>query len=199
MGRPVKRERGRNNRPSPNGRIRDWSNFPNYNALASLLDPQARSRFIGVVVLMRAPIEAAQRDRPSPLTWAHSQSVSIVLLRPGQVPEGRWEAFIRSFEQASTTRLLLLVLGGVELQATQRRALARSIGDRRVAAVVDAIVGRELVTALNWAGVSVESFPIARLREALGSLDPESDGEPIDLCLDLAARLIGLTGAGAAA
>ena len=106
---------------------------------------------------------------------------------------------MRSFEQASTTCLLLLMLGNVELNAAHRRALARAIGDRRVAAIIDGVIGRELVTALNWAGVTVDGFPISRLREALGSLDPESEGEPIDLCLDLAARLIGMTGAGAAA
>jgi len=106
---------------------------------------------------------------------------------------------VRSFEQSSTERLLLLVLGPVEIGATHRRALTRAIGDRRVAAIVDRMVGRELVTALNWAGVMIESFPISHLREALGSLDPEADGEPIDLCIDLAARLIGLTATGAAA
>lgn len=106
---------------------------------------------------------------------------------------------MRSFEQSATERLLLLVIGRVEIAANHRRALTRAIGERRVAAMVDGMSGRELVTALNWAGVAIESFPISHLREALGSLDPEADGEPIDLCIDLAARLIGLTATGAAA
>ena len=141
----------------------------------------------------------AHPEASNPLTWAHSQSLSIALLRPGQVSDQCWKDFARSFERVSTTRLLLLVLGPVDLPAGYRRALTRSIGDRRVAALVDGMVGRELVTALNWAGVTIESFPISHLREALGSLDPEAEGEPIELCLDLAARLIGLTATGAAA
>lgn len=142
---------------------------------------------------------AVDPSAPNPLTWAHSRSLSIALLRPGQVSDHRWDSFVRSFEQSATERLLLLVIGRVEIAANHRRALTRAIGERRVAAMVDGMSGRELVTALNWAGVAIESFPISHLREALGSLDPEADGEPIDLCIDLAARLIGLTATGAAA
>lgn len=144
-------------------------------------------------------LSVAHRKMVNPLTWAHSQSLSIALLRPGKLSEQSWHDFVRSLERASTSRLLLLVIGAVEISAAHRRALTRAIGDRRVAAVIDGAIGRELVTALNWAGVTIESFPSSRLREALGSLDPEAEGEPIDLCLDLAARLIGLTATGAAA
>lgn len=121
------------------------------------------------------------------------------MLRPGPVADPRWETFVRSFEQTSTARALLLVLGRVELTAIHRRALTRALGDRQSAAIVDSVGGHELITALTWSGVTIESFPLSHLREALGSLDPESEGESIEQCLDLAARLIGLTAPGVAA
>lgn len=142
------------------------------------------------MALTETVYEVGDENRPSPLTWAHSQSLSIVILRPGAIAEPRWAAFVRSFEQAKTSRLLLLVVGDVDLAWAHRRALTQAIGERRVAAVVEGAVGRELLTALEWAGVELERFPSSRIREALASLDPESEGEPIEQCLDLAARLI---------
>jgi len=167
--------------------IGDRANYLNQTALVSLLDPKSRS---SLDTLVRPAVEFSDRERPSPLTWAHTQSLSIVILRPGEIARPRWDGFVRSFEQSVTTRLLLFVLGAVDVAPNQRRALTRAIGERRVAAVVDSMVGRGLVTALGWSGVSIESFPISAVREAIGALDPESDGEPIELCLDRAVRLI---------
>ena len=140
--------------------------------------------------MVRTALETFDPERPSPLTWAHTQSLSMAIVRPGEVTKQRWDVFVRSFEHASTTRLLLFVLGTVDLAPGQRRMLTRAIGDRRVAAIVEGMIGRGLVTALGWSGVEIESFPISGVRDALGALDPESEGEPLEQCLDHAARLI---------
>lgn len=164
----------------------DRANLPNRTALASLLDPKPSSRFIATV---QAAFDVVDLNRPSSLIWTHTRSLSIAILRPGAIGERRWSAFLGSFEQTPTSRLLLFVLGAIDLGQVQRRMLTRAIGDRRVAALVEGVAGRELVTALSWSGVTIESFPISAVREAIGSLDPESEGEPIEQCLDLAARI----------
>jgi hypothetical protein len=140
---------------------------------------------------VEAAFDVLDLNRPSSLIWAHTRGLSMAILRPGEVGERRWSTFSRSFEQTPTTRLLLFVLGPIELTPSLRRLLTRAIGDRQVAAIVDNVAGRELITALGWSGVSIESFPISGVREALGSLDPESEGESLEQCLDLAARLAG--------
>jgi hypothetical protein len=156
----------------------------------SLLDLQARSRFDGPVVWHGAAFDILDHNRPSPLSWAHSRSLSIAILRRGELDSERWAAFARSFRTAPTERLLLFVLGAVDLGAAQRRRLTEAIDERHVAAIVDSVVGRGMVTSLAWAGVAIESYPISRIREALATLDPESEGESVEQCLDLAARLI---------
>jgi len=138
----------------------------------------------------RASFDFLDHNNPSPLTWAHSTGLSVAILRQGEVAELRWRTFERSFQEAGTARLLLLVLGAVDLAPGRRRALTQAIGERSVAAIVDSVVGRGMVTALSWAGVSVESFPTSRIRDAISALRPESGGESVDQCLDVAVRLI---------
>lgn len=138
----------------------------------------------------RAAFDILDHERPSPLSWAHSSSVSIAILRQGEVSNERWSAFGRSFDRTPTSRMLLFVLGTVDLAPARRRSLTKAVGERHVAAIVDTVVGRGMVTALSWSGVTVESFPISRIREALAALDPESEGESVEQCLDLAARLL---------
>lgn len=140
-------------------------------------------------------LDVLDHDRPSPLTWAHSFGLSVAILRQGEIGAERWTSFMGSFEQSGTSRLLLLVLGPVDLAPVRRRALAHAIAERHVAAIVDTVLGRGMITALGWSGVSIEIFPLSCMRAALASLDPESDGETIEQCLDLAARLIEATGA----
>jgi hypothetical protein len=137
-----------------------------------------------------ASFDTLHHDRPSPLTWVHSLGLSVVILRQGEVANERWASFEGCFKRAGTSRLLLLLLGAVDLAPARRRALTHAIGEREVAAIVDSVVGRGMVTALNWSGISVESFPTSRIRDAIAALEPESGGESVEQCLDLAARLI---------
>ncbi len=137
-----------------------------------------------------AAFDLLHRDRPSLLSWAHARSVSIVLLRAGPLEHERWLEFERSFAEARSSRLLLLLLGAVDLPAGRRRALVHAIGDRKVAAIVDTAMGRGMITSLGWSGITIESFPSSSIREALASLDPEAEGESIEQCLDSAARLL---------
>ncbi len=138
----------------------------------------------------RVEFDILDHDRPSPLSWGHSSSLSIAIVRQGEIPGERWASFERSFGQIPTGRMLLFVLGSVDLAPPHRRSLTRAIAERNVAAIVDSMVGRGMITSLSWSGVTVENFPISRIREALAALDPESEGESIEECLDFAARLI---------
>jgi hypothetical protein len=97
---------------------------------------------------------------------------------------------VGTFVSASKARLLLFVFGAVDLAPQRRRALTQAIGERRVAAVVDSVIGRGMIVALGWSGISIHSYPVSRIRDAIASLDPEIEGESVDQCLDLAARLL---------
>ncbi len=111
----------------------------------------------------------------SSLTWAVEADFLALLLRPGEIDEGRWQDLAGVLMRKQPRSVLLIILGTVDLPPARRRWLQEPLRGRALGAAIDSVIGRGIVTALSWAGLPVSSFPISRVREAISTIVPADE------------------------